>query len=352
MNRSKRIFKRTLILFAYLIAIVAIILYFTMDKRTLKKLGYSKDEISIINMLSKDEIDTIKKYRYDKGVIDILTDKEYTSEHIDEYLKLLTKYNSTKGIIRYVNNYKDAIEENKTLIYILGSKYYINDYLDRYISYSKNNIDLDADEIVRRVNSNLDHVFYSDSKPADTSKGMYTLVNKYNYLASNYVPKDLVKVSKDYTRNDTTVVKIAYENFVKMVEAAKLEGLTIKATTCYRNYNFQSALYYKYVKADGVKKADTYSARPGYSEHQLGYSLDVTNGNFVAFEDFEKTKEYEWLKDNSYKYGFILRYPKDKEYITGYMFEPWHYRYVGNDIAEYIYKNNITYEEYYAYYIR
>ena len=106
------------------------------------------------------------------------------------------------------------------------------------------------------------------------------------------------------------------------------------------------------VRIDGVEAADTYSARPGFSEHQLGYSIDLTNGESVPFEEFHNTKEYEWLKDNAYKYGFILRYPKDKEYITGYIFEPWHIRYVGYDIAKYIYENNITYEEYYAYFIR
>ena len=351
-DRSKKIIKKSLMLFAYILVIVAIILGVTYKNSSLKKIGYNKNEIAIINKLSEDEIKIIKNYRYDKGLVDIVTDEEYNKENLDLYLHYLTKYNCTKGIIRFVNNYKDTYDESKALINILGGKYFIEEYLERYMKYYNSNLDLDSDEVITRVNSNLDYTFYKDSKPADTSKGMYTLVNKYYYLKSNYKPSDLVKVSKDYTRNNTTVVKVAYDAFVEMVKAAKEENLVIKATTCYRDYNFQSTLYNKYVKADGVAKADTYSARPGYSEHQLGYSCDVTNGNFVAFEEFHKTKEYEWLKENSYKYGFILRYPEDKEYITGYMFEPWHYRYVGLDIAEYIYKNSITYEEYYAYFKR
>ena len=79
---------------------------------------------------------------------------------------------------------------------------------------------------------------------------------------------------------------------------------------------------------------------------------NLTNAKNVSFSNFENTEEYKWLQESAYKYGFIMRYPKDKEYITGYVFESWHYRYVGIEIATYIYENNITYEEYYAYYLR
>lgn len=225
-------------------------------------------------------------------------------------------------------------------------KYYIDEYLDRYKNYFNNHNDLTYKEVITRVNSNLDYKFYDDSNPADITKGMYTLVNKYYYLDKNYVPENLVKI------RNTKLVQIAYDNFIKLQEAAKENGLTIYPTTAYRDYNFQSTLYNNYVKNDGIENADTYSARPGYSEHQLGYSTDLTNGKFVDFSEFEYTNEYKWLKDNAHKYGFILRYPKGKEYITGYMFESWHYRYVGIDIATYIYENEITYEEYYEYFLR
>ena len=181
---------------------------------------------------------------------------------------------------------------------------------------------------------------------------MYTLINKYFYLDKNYVPDNLVDVESTYARDKAKLKKEAYENFIKMANDAKKEKLTIKITTGYRSYNFQSTLYNNYVKYDGENKADTYSARPGFSEHQLGYSCDITNSKNVSFEDFKDTDEYKWLQKNAYKYGFIQRYPEGKEYITGFIFESWHYRYVGNDIAKYIYDNNITYEEYYAFFIR
>ena len=181
---------------------------------------------------------------------------------------------------------------------------------------------------------------------------MYTLVNKYYYLNSNFIPEELETVSYQYSINNTKLNKIALENFIQMADKAKEENIIIKITTAYRDYNFQSVLYNNYVNSDGKELADTYSARPGYSEHQLGFSFDLTNSNYSDFGEFEYTEEFKWLQDNAYKYGFILRYPKDKEYITGYQFEAWHYRYVGNDIAKYIYDNDITYEEYYAYYLR
>ena len=181
---------------------------------------------------------------------------------------------------------------------------------------------------------------------------MYTLVNKFNYLSVNYVPDDLVTITGKYARDSASLQKDAYDHFVKMADDASLEDLTIKVTTGYRSYNFQETLYNNYVAQDGILEADTYSARPGFSEHQLGYSADLTNINLVSFDTFDQTDEYKWLQKNAYKYGFIQRYPKDKEYITGYQYESWHYRYVGVDIATYIYNNNLTYEEYYEYFIK
>ena len=352
MKRNRRIRKIYEIIFVILVIIAIILFYFAFNKKTLKKIGYNKEEISVINKLSKDEINTIKKYDYNKNLIAVINNEEYDKSKLDSYLKYLDKYDKPDAIIRYVNNYKDKVELDDFTINLLNEKYFIDEYFDRYIAYYKDHTDLDTKEIVTRINSNLDHTFYVDSKPADISKGMYTLVNKYNHLDANYVPSDLVQVDRRFTHNTTKVVKVANDNYVKLAEAGLDAGVHFLATTCYRDYNFQSILYYNYVSQDGVEAADTYSARPGSSEHQLGYSLDLTNTSYVDFDNFVYTEEYKWLKDNAHKYGFILRYPEGKEYITGYIFEPWHIRYVGVDIATYIYENNITYEEYYAYFLR
>ena len=380
-RRIKRFYQ---ILFIVLVIIAVILFVIAFNKKTLKKIGYNKEEIAIINKLTKEEKNIIMDHKYNKNIEGIVNSGEYNQHKldiyltymekyknvdylkivklvnnenfkekaIDDYIPLLEKYDNVEGVITYINEYKDKFELDQTTLNILGGKYFIKEYIDRYIKYYKNHTDLSADEIITRINSNLDYTFYVDSKPADTSKGMYTLVNKYNHLSSNYVPSDLVQVDRRFTHNNTKVVKIANDNFVKLAEAGLAAGVHLLATTCYRDYNFQSTLYYNYVNNDGVKNADTYSARPGSSEHQLGYSLDLTNTSYVDFSNFVYTNEYKWLKDNAHKYGFILRYPEGKEYITGYIFEPWHIRYVGEDIATYIYENNITYEEYYAYFLR
>lgn len=385
MKKRKFKVKNILLLFISIIILIFLILIiFNRNNNKLKSIGYSNLEIKELEKLSNEELNIIYKYNYNSNLIYIVTSENYNKDNLDlyikytlenndvdylkifnlinhkdfkkkninNYIKYLKKFNNLDGIIKFVNNYNNDIKIDDTTLSLINEKYFIIDYLDRYLNHYKNNKDLDYKEIITRVNSNLDYEFYIDSKEADISKETYTLVNKYNYLNKDYVPNNLVNVTGIYARDKAELVMIAYDNFIKMADAARKENLTIKVTTGYRSYNFQSNLYNNYVKADGVKNADTYSARPGYSEHQLGYSVDLTNAKNVSFSDFENTDEYIWLQENAYKYGFIMRYPKDKEYITGYMFESWHYRYVGVDVATYIYENNITYEEYYAYYLR
>lgn len=133
-----------------------------------------------------------------------------------------------------------------------------------------------------------------------------------------------------------------------MVAAAKSQGVTLSILSAYRSYSYQSTLYNNYVKRDGKAAADRYSARPGHSEHQTGLAFDfggtTTKHNFES--SYADTKEGKWLAANAQKYGFILRYPKGKEHITGYMFEPWHFRYVGSGEAPKIKSTGKTLEEY------
>ena len=135
-----------------------------------------------------------------------------------------------------------------------------------------------------------------------------------------------------------------------MVHEARKEGYDIRVMSSYRSYQYQEKLYNDYVAVDGKEEADAYSARPGFSEHQTGLAVDIDN-NLLPYTSFEQTKTYTWMINNCYKYGFILRYPKDKEEITGYNYESWHYRYVGKDIAKYIRTHNITFDEYYIKFI-
>ena len=170
------------------------------------------------------------------------------------------------------------------------------------------------------------------------------LVNKKNKLKDDYVPPDLVKIQKEYSSKSIYLRKKAKTHFEKMAKDAKKLNLTLIAVSGYRSSKYQKKLFNNYVKEKGYEYAIMCSARPGYSEHQTGLAVDIANET-LDYDNFEKTKEFTWIKDNAHKYGFILRYPKDKIDATGYKYEPWHFRYVGKKTATYLYKNNLILEE-------
>ena len=228
--------------------------------------------------------------------------------------------------------------------------YYKSNNIKRYQDYHKLNSNLSVSDVVTRVNLNLDLPYYTNTKEAKYLNTFYNLVNKYNYLRDDFVPNNLVEMTTPYSKEGIYLVEEARDNFYKLVDKAKEEGLTIRAISAYRGYTYQKRLYDKYVEADGVNKADTYSARPGFSDHQTGLAIDVDN-TISSFENFTNTKEYQWMLDNSYKYGFILRYPSGKESITTYQFESWHYRYVGLKLAKKIKASNLTFDEYFTRYL-
>lgn len=178
------------------------------------------------------------------------------------------------------------------------------------------------------------------------------LVNKAFSLPNPYVPKDLVEPNVQFTFKESLekrkMRKEAAEALEKLFEAAKKDGLPLAGVSAYRSYETQTTLYNNYVKKDGEAAANRYSAKPGQSEHQTGLAIDVSgsNGKCAATDCFGNLPEAKWLKEHVAEFGFIIRYPKGKESITGYQYEPWHIRYVGVDIAKEIDKRGITLEEY------
>lgn len=246
------------------------------------------------------------------------------------------------------SNVDSKEQENlKYLNHVEKKVHYFNkNYLDRYVRYKKNHSELSDEDIVTRVNIGLDQAFYSNTKTSNHLNDICILVNKYISVPQDYKPNDLVVMEK-YAKKNIYLVKEAYDSFIQMVEKAREAHLNIRAISAYRNVSYQENLYSSYYKNDSREIVDTYSARPGFSEHHTGLCVDLDNVN-TGYEYFEYTDEYEWMLNNSYKYGFILRYPKNKENITGYMYESWHFRYVGVKAATYIHKNNITYDEYFV----
>jgi zinc D-Ala-D-Ala carboxypeptidase len=137
--------------------------------------------------------------------------------------------------------------------------------------------------------------------------------------------------------------------FNAMISAASNAGIKMSYGSGYRSYARQQELYNNYVEQDGQAAADTYSARPGHSEHQTGLAVDVTDGgNCYLRACFADTTSGQWVANNSHNYGFVIRYPKGKEPITGYQYEPWHLRYLGVDVAKDVYSSGKTLEEYYG----
>ena len=184
------------------------------------------------------------------------------------------------------------------------------------------------------------------------------LVNKDNPLDLNYIPDNLYIVddNKDNFHNykDPNLKLMLRKDIKKYIDMllmdAKKLGFPLIVDSGYRSSSYQQVILEKLIEEKGME-AYKLVALPGMSEHQTGLTLDIfskLNNNKNTFKDTDTAK---WLEDNSYRFGFILRYPEDKVNVTGYSYEAWHFRYVGKEIAKYIHENNITFEEYYAFFI-
>ncbi|QUG43785.1 M15 family metallopeptidase [Psychrobacillus sp. INOP01] len=178
------------------------------------------------------------------------------------------------------------------------------------------------------------------------------------YIGNETLPQEptvvegVIIASKKYPLPSTYAPgesKEARAAFQEMAAEATLSGYELIAFSTYRSFDYQTQLYDRYVTNDGQDAADRYSARPGYSEHQTGLAFDIGEQLFeqhFARESFGETEAGKWVAANAHKYGFIMRYPKGSEKITGYMYEPWHFRYIGEELALKVYEANVTLEEF------
>ena len=209
-----------------------------------------------------------------------------------------------------------------------------------------------ADELLPRdISTILDP---SKSVPLDTIPASITvLVNRAFLLPESYVPDTLTIPKIPF---DTTIIteknnlrSEAAIQVEKMFKAAKKKKIRLTGVSGYRSYARQRAVFEQSAHDHGRAHADKYCAIPGSSEHQTGLAIDISTPEIanVLEEKFADTKAGKWVAKHSYKYGFVVRYPKGKQKITGYNYEPWHLRYVGLKTAEYLYKNKLTLEEFY-----
>ena len=356
------IFILTVILLITLFVFRISILYFIQSKLT----GYSFDTISYAHKYNiyKD----VRKHKYSLTLDKIINTDSYDNQYYEYYLN--TKYRNRSNYFGMINSlftlgYNDNdvnviydILDDEDIKILLDNDYYndiVNllklsyfkkDKLSRYLNYAENS-KVGYEDIVTYVNIGLDKEYYTDMVVSANTDDVLILVNKYNYLSKDYTPSDLESIDSKYNKGANNKLRhVAKESFEAMCDAALKDGIKIYSGSAFRSYSYQANLYNKYVNIDGKKKADTYAARAGHSEHQTGLALDIMNAKYQFLSSGDE--EHIWLLHNSYKYGFILRYPKDKEDITGYMFEEWHFRYVGKEVAKTIHDEDITFDEYMA----
>lgn len=314
----------------------------------LENLGYTRGEVSAILQLDyKDRL--VFKEGYSKRLITIISNPNFDITKSSLYFKFYKEYDD-KTLFFLVNNNYISTSNYKLVRELFKSKYFILENLSKYLIYYKDINDIPY--TIAYVNVGAYKEPYVEYDLSDLSKGITILANKWNSL-DDYVPKNLVTINPIHgtsSKSEQKLEKDCYEAFTEMYNAAKKDNIDFYITSGYRAQETQVDVYNRYLQSDSQARVDTYSSRPGFSDHQTGLACDILSGNYT-FDSFEQSSACTWLKKNAYKYGFILRFPKNKTDLTGYMYESWHYRYVGKDIAKYIYENNICFEEYYAYYI-
>ena len=348
------------------------ILYYNVEEfiKNIDSQDYSEIVIIDSALGSKENIGKVMKENnideslYSKTLEYVLLNGIYDEKYLNEYKDIIFNDNDNfeniittflpKGYtgkeINYIFELSDKnINILKEIDYVDIKKYYKYKNFDvskinRYNNY-KDKTNYSYENVITYVNINIDIPYYETTNQIDNPDDLLVLVNKYFYLPSNYKPKDLDYIDGAYG-NKVPIRSVLKEDFLSFQQKAKEEiNVTFMPTTAFREESFQKTLYDNYVNNYGTIQADTFSARPGYSEHQTGLAMDLKNISLNS--SLRLTDEnYAWLEKNAYKYGFIIRYPKNKEFITGYQFENWHIRYVGKDNAKIIYENNLTLEEY------
>ena len=230
--------------------------------------------------------------------------------------------------------------------------FYHQEYKERYDTYQKAHQALSKKEVITLVNMNRDFDFYGKIIKQEHPNDLNTIVNKYYQLDETYEPSDLVEISTNagtygssYTKH--TARKVVYDDFQALKQACINKGFELYVTSGYRSTVWQKEIYNHMVETYSVERADETCSRPGHSEHTTGLGLDIALDQY-KYEEVENYPQYAWLLSQLSNYGFILRYPKDKEELTGYSYEAWHIRYVGKDLAQKIEKSGLTFDEYYA----
>ncbi len=347
-----------------LLIIIGLFIYYRYEMNSLLELNYSeKASKNILFSFKKKEVVAIGE---NKTLNAAFESDLYNEKYFDRYSRI--EYQNQDNLIRNINTLIKKKYTNSEISIILShgndsdvtefskrdkvryvEEFFTYDFAklslyDRYVNYSNVTGD-DEETTVIYVNLDMDKTPYEEATEVkDFSINM--LVNKHFKLDENFVPKDLVKVNKKYTDDeDVKLNQETYNAFIELYNAASNEGLGLVINSAYRSYQDQVEINEFYLKNYGQNYIDKFVAKPGFSEHQTGLCFDVGS---TTSNVFANSKEYPWMLENAYKYGFIQRFPSEYEDITGFRSESWHFRYVGKKAAKEIHDNDMSYEEYYA----
>ena len=380
MHRKRRISKESIIVIMGTLVILAGVIFFNFERINLFLKGYSFSEQSIILNLGDE---TVKRFLNSSALIDIKSWNEIDNDkHYLEYQKyqVYKKELSKKEVIEYIDKfydkyYKNLIKLNYTYNQIISLMKYasIDDFqmlIDNNYSYSNIQPYLNINGITFKdinkyisLNKNPIEAVLMTTYPFINSKNQVTkeyqilqpekievLIKKGFRLSKDYEPKELVTpnipIAPDC--NNKKLRKDAAEALEDMYQDALKKGYHLVLNSGYRSYENQLEIYEEYFRKYDKTTASKLVSKPGSSEHQLGLGVDLTSQSVIDKNRmvFGDSDEYRWVVKNAYKYGFILRYPKERCSFTGIANEPWHFRYVGKKIAKIIYDNDWILEDY------
>ena len=341
--------KKVIGLLLIIVLAVTGVWYYFSPAQQLQRLGYSREAAKTLTAtLDPEALTELRAREYSIEYVDLLTATDFRVENYANYLKALDRNElSVVEIVQLVNHpdYDENLTYSTELLAILLHEYYISANRERYFAYY-DEYRAPIDQVIANVNANRDREFYTETAPTNLDDGTLMLVNKYFYLSENYNP-DLVPLGATYGAAGIEIAREAKTSFVNLFDAALTAGFRLYATSGYRDYAGQAEVYRTWVATVGEDEAKNYAALPGYSEHQTGLVLDI----FVMGETtntFAQHPAAAWLAEHAAEYGFILRYTAEHEALTGYDYEAWHFRYVGQAAATEITNAHLTLEEYVA----
>ena len=341
------------------IAAVLLMIYVPRIRQSnaLKKLGYSKEAITAIR---KDNLaDTLLENQYYSDYLQSsILDGTLNTDYLDLYTVasadrgldardfLIARRLSDKGYEadQIQNLFKDLEWWEITPLLVFDYQPIETNYIDDVISHR------DTNSRTNFVLSGTYYTPYGNTKAADSSS-VTMLVSKTYYLDQSYSPAGLTELSSYYAASGQQLAAEAASAMQAWGDAGRAVNVYFYASSAYRSFESQENVYNNYVLAYGEDGADALSARPGFSEHQTGLTVDLAATGDDEGLEFKDTAAYQWTSTNSQDYGWILRYPEGKESITGYEFESWHYRYVGIEIAQAVYNSQLTYDEFWMLYL-